>query len=272
MSEFVAKQKRRVKSVIRGVATPIGNFAAQMRARTSRPPRFTGAYQSYDEAISDIRKSSLTGYDNDEIVDVSLEAMVQIFSWDYPVLFWLDRLKRPGTNILDAGGHVGTKFVAFRNLLDLRQIKWTVYDLPALVRAGNKMLASDPSLNALHFTSDLGEVEHVDILLASGLMQYLDKSFMQFIADMPNRPDNIIINKVATRDGETVTTLEQIGNAQVAYQIRNRQELEQGFLREGYEIIDSWIIPELAHRIATHRHFGMSVSRGYVLERKLERK
>ena len=258
-----------VKTTLRSAVIPARNTLARVQARSPRPPRFTGAYKSYAEAVSNTRKSSLIGYDNDEIVSVSQEAMTQIASWDYPVLFWLDRLLKPQAHILDAGGHVGTKFLAFRRLLDLRDISWTVYDLPALVRAGKKMLAEDASIKGLGFSDDLAAVAHVDILLASGLMQYLDKSFAQLISELPNPPDKIILNKVATRDGETIVTLEQIGNAQVAYQIRNRQMLQQSFQDAGYEIVDDWVIPDLAHRITTHQQFGPSASRGYVLSRKI---
>ena len=261
--------KSLLKTTIRSVVVPARNMLAQVQSQTPRPPRFTGAFKSYDEAVANTRKSSLIGYDNDEIVTVSQEAMTKIASWDYPVLFWLERLIKPETHIVDAGGHVGTKFLAFRRLLDLTQVRWTVYDLPALVRAGKEMLTKDATIKGLGFSDKLGTVERVDILLASGLMQYLDKSFAQLISELPNKPDKIIINKVATRDGETLVTLEQIGSAQVAYQIRNREALEQSFGEAGYEILDDWVIPDLAHRIATHQHFGPSTSRGYVLGRNM---
>ena len=74
-------------------------------------------------------------------------------------------------------------------------------------------------------------------------------------------------NKVATRDGPTVTTLERIGPARVPYQIRNRAGFEGQLTQAGYRIRDNWDIPSLGHVIDTHPELGRSVSRGYLLQR-----
>lgn len=74
---------------------------------------------------------------------------------------------------------------------------------------------------------------------------------------------HILLNKVVTRDGPTVVTLENFGMAEVPYQIRNAEEIPAALKTLGYGIIDSWTIDSLAHRIQTHPHLGRAVYRGY---------
>ncbi len=81
-------------------------------------------------------------------------------------------------------------------------------------------------------------------------------------------PRLAIFNKVATRDGASVTTLERIGPARVPYQFRNRQGFEEEITGCGWQIRDRWEIPQLSHVIDTHPALGPSRSLGYFLERK----
>lgn len=79
---------------------------------------------------------------------------------------------------------------------------------------------------------------------------------------------HVVLNKVATRDGPSVTTLQHVGPARLPYQIRCRAEFEAELDQLGYEITEQWKIPSFAHVIATHPELGRSVSRGYALRRK----
>lgn len=99
--------------------------------------RFRGAYLSYQEAFSAVPAEKLAGYDHTSLADVRFDAMCKIAAWDYPVLFWLQRLLPRAARVLDAGGHMGTKFRAFQNNLALGPpLEWIVCDVPAIVAAG----------------------------------------------------------------------------------------------------------------------------------------
>ncbi|MFT6537936.1 MAG: hypothetical protein ACJAQU_002854 [Loktanella salsilacus] len=50
--------------------------------------------------------------------------------------------------------------------------------------------------------------------------------------------------------------------------MRNRSIFEAQINVMGYDILDSWNIPNLGHVIATHPWLGRSESRGYVLRCK----
>jgi len=225
--------------------------------------RLRGAYGSYEEAMAHTRRNKLAGYDNDAVAEISFDAMCQLALSDYPVLFWLRRLASQTRRLLDAGGHMGTKYRAFRNHLDLDTgLEWIIYDVPAVVRAGRERALAD-GLSALTFVDELEQVGDIDVMLASGLLQYIDRPFPDFMRQLPQLPKHLILNKVATRNGSTVVSLENFGVADVPYQMR----CHHGFLVEldglGYEVIDSWKNPAFSHVIPTHLELGASTSHGF---------
>lgn len=256
-----------LKTLRRDGALAFSAARGRLLALTPRAPHFVGAHPDHASALAAVPPGALAGYDNDAVVEVAFASMCTVKVWDYPVILWLDRLKRPGLRLLDAGGHMGTKHIAFAPLLDVAAFQWTVYDLPAIVRAARARQAAGRLPDALRFESDLAAVGGVDMLLASGLLQYLDVPFAAFLDRLQGKPAHIVLNKVATREGTSVTTLEKIGAARVPYQIRDRAGFEAEIARAGYTIRDQWEIPSLSHIIATHPALGPSTSRGYVLER-----
>lgn len=239
----------------------------RLRVLAGRPPRFCGAWPNRAAALAAVPKSKLPGYDHEDIAEISFQAMCRVMPWDYPVLFWLQRDWRTGLKVLDAGGHMGTKYIAFDRVLPVGQAEWTVLDLPGIVAAARARQARGALPAALRFVTTPAEAGAADVFLASGLLQYLDVPLSDLLSQLPAPPRRIILNKVATRDGPTVVTLEQIGAARVPYQIRNRETFEAELQTLGYTVMDSWEIPELSHTIGTHPRLGPSTSRGYVLER-----
>lgn len=263
----------RLRSIATGTSRVLSWAAtaatARLRLATGRPVRFAGAFSSRETALASLPVAARAAYDQDDVADVSYEAMTRVLPWDYPVLFWLqlclaqqDRLK-----LLDAGGHLGTKFTGFGDHLDTGRIDWTVWDLPAIIRAARTWQAEDRLPAELAFVDAPAEAGPVDLLLASGLMQYLDRPLADLIAEMAAPPRWILLNKVAVRTGETLVTLERIGPAQVPYQIRSEAGWTAELAALGYEIRDSWDIPGLSHRINTHPWLEPSRSRGFFLER-----
>ncbi|MBZ4689276.1 MAG: methyltransferase, family [Cereibacter sp.] len=244
---------------------PLRSGLGRLSQYGPRPPRFAGAYASVAEALAAVPPSRLAGYDHDAAVDVSLEAMTQVHLWDYPVLFWLDRLLKPGAVVLDVGGHLATKPTAFARLLDLSDMSWIIQDLPAVVSRGKALQAAGRVPPQVSFRESLVGCPRPDVLLASGLLQYLDRPFPELLRQLPGRPGAILLNKVAMRNGPEVVTLERIGPARVPYRIRNRAGFEAELAVLGYRTADHWSIPQLSHRITTHPGLGRSESRGMAL-------
>ncbi|MDO5757785.1 MAG: methyltransferase, TIGR04325 family [Rhodobacterales bacterium] len=240
---------------------------ARMLSQTTRSTRFAGAYSCRDAAAAALARFPTNGYDDENIVDISLEVMRRRAIWDYPVLLWLDRLLPDWPTVLDAGGHLGTKYSAFSDVLDLGAASWTVYDLPGIVRAARRRQDEGKIPAGIIFEDRLEHTPPCDILLASGLLQYLDMSLSDLVARLQQRPQFILINKVALRSGCELHTMERIGRARVLYRIRERQLWEAEIKALGYEILDTWEIAALGHVISTHPWLGRSESRGYLLKR-----
>lgn len=259
----VAALKRSIKRSMDIVAS-----IAAKRHLVLRSGALHGAYPDRNAALAAVPVRSLSGYDHDAVVDISRDWMSHLREWDYPLLFWLDRLIRDmgdrRLQVLDAGGHVGTKFLAFGTHLNLSAVDWQVFDLPSMVAAG-RALADREGWQGISFEDDISAVAPPDVLLCSGLLQYLDRPFSAFVASLPARPRVILLNKVSLRDGPAVFTLEHIGPAHVPYQIRNRQAFIDELASLGYLCHDVWEVAALARRICSHPELGFSESRGFML-------
>ena len=235
------------------------------RLRPSRL-RFAGAYNNREVALSSIPAQKLAGYDHKQVAPICFEQMCQVALWDYPHIFWLKKLFPSSPRILDAGGHMGTKYRAFAPYLQLNDsVTWTIYDLPEIVGAGRDKAEAD-GLGSLKFVDDIEQLPGTDILLASGLLQYLDIPFPIFLSKIPVLPRHLLINKVALWERETTVTLENFGVALVPYQIRNREEFLASVCGLGYRTVDSWKIDALSHKIQTHVELGPWQSEGFYME------
>ena len=248
------------------VGVPIASGWGRLMATGIRPPAFIGAYPDFASATAHAPKGAPNTYDDDNVAPLNFELMSKVHIWDYPILFWLSKLLGPGNHVLDAGGHFGTKYIAFEDLLVLKNIRWSVHDLPAIIRAARAAQHNGEVPEALNFIDAVDDGGAADILLASGLLQYLDQPFAKLVNSLPVPPKTILLNKVATREGPTVVTLEKIGPARLPYQIRNRAMFEAELVQMGYAIRDCWEIPSLARVIGTHPGLGPSKSLGYCLE------
>lgn len=245
---------------LRGTINRVVHAVRRRVSAAPEGPQFRGAFASYAEALAAVRPGALAGYNHAEVADISFEKMRLRTLWDYPVLFWLNRLLPGSARLIDAGGHMGTKFRAFRGVLSLPDgFDWAVYDVPEIAKAGRARAEKD-GLTGISFHDRLEATPPADILLASGLLQYLDTPFADFVARLPRKPQHIILNKVATREGPTIVTLEDFGTAEVPYQVRDHAAFVASLADMGYVIEDAWDIPTLSR---THPAFGVSVSRGF---------
>ena len=257
--------KGNIRAGLRLGAKLPGCIVSRAMRNTSFGTRFSGHYVDRASALS--AAGTAPSYDDESIVDVSFDVMCKRTAWDYPVIFWLSQILPLHSDVLDVGGHLGTKFIAFLPLLDCSNINWTVYELPATVRVALARQQTGALPSEIEFIDDLGKAGQTEVLLASGLLQYLDISIAQLLGSLRNRPKFMILNKVALSDLPSRYTLERIGTARVPYQIRNKQKFEQELHDLKYRIVDDWRIPSLDHEIPTHPWLTASESGGFVLER-----
>lgn len=228
-----------------------------------RNPRFRGAFPTHAAALAGVRRGCLAGYGHDALADATFERMCRLELRDWPALYWLRRLWPEVRCVLDAGGHQGTKFRAFRNHLDLGSgVRWVVFDVPAVVRAGRARCARD-GLTGLSFIDDLGDAPDADVFFGSGVVQYLDVPFADLLRRLPAPPRHLVLNKVATRPGPAVVTLEYFGCAEVPYQILNYAEFVGALDALGYDVLDEWHIDDLSYVIPTHASLGPFANSGF---------
>jgi len=262
------RQSRSVADTLRVRTMPLRIAWGRLRQLLPLAPEFSGAYGSYREAFAAASRQGPVGYDREDVVDIAYERMCRVMWWDYPVLFWLARLLGEIDLIVDAGGHMGTKYRAFRALLPIDdQVRWVVYDVPAIVRAGRQRAAAD-GLERLQFVERMEDAGNPDLFLGSGLLQYLDVDFSELLGRLPSLPRHLLLNKVALRRGPTVVTIQHYEGLTTPYQIRDEDEFVRNLTDLGYDLIDRWQIPSLSHVIGTHPELGPSRSEGFYFRRR----
>ena len=101
-----------------------------------------------------------------------------IASYDYPVLFWLSQIFNQSSNkltVFDFGGNVGNHFYSYSTILKYPDgLNWTVCDVPAIAKAGEKLAQDLNSSLSLSFTTEFIEANGKNIFIASGSLQYVD--------------------------------------------------------------------------------------------------
>lgn len=227
-------------------------------------PRFFGLFRTREEAEAAAPPSRPLGYDHPEVAEVNRNLMASVWTSDYPAIYWLRRALENQDHVFDLGGHTATKYHAWAPYLDLSdEATWTVCDLPAMVAAGEKLCAGIPRVR---FTTDHGQMEGAGILLASGVLQYMEPDLEHLLAACRRPPPHLILNKVPTRAGPDVFTLENLRKSTVAYRIFQESRLLGVLEALGYRLLDRWDVHESSVRVP-FSDLGEPIHRGYALER-----
>jgi putative methyltransferase (TIGR04325 family) len=212
---------------------------------------FHGVYSTFDQAVQSVPDNFKVGFDNDDAAHF-LGHKGSIFSNDYPMLFWLQQLMKENCVVVDFGGYLGISFYTYRSRLDYPVgIRWKIFDVPAVVSAGRR-LAAEKCESQLSFTVDFEDAEGCDIFIAAGSIQFCDEPFAARLSSLKRKPTHLLINKVPLAEGKSFVTLHSMGPALAPYRIINREEFIASIQKEGYELVDSWLNPDLACYIPFH--------------------
>ena len=227
-------------------------------------PRFYGLFPSREEALAAAPSTRLVGYDHETVVDVSLHRMSRIWTSDYPVVYWLLRILAQGQTLVDLGGHVGTKYRAWSRYLPLPDdFRWVVCDVPAMRDAGRRLNAPNPHLR---FTSRRDEIDGSDILLTSGVLQYMEGDLERILGSCTERPRHLLMNKVPTHTSPDVYTLENLVRSTVPYRVFQKERLVEALRSLGYEKLDEWTVLESSVRVP-FTPLGEPVHLGFYFQR-----
>jgi len=165
-----------------------------------------------------------------------------LFSYDYPVLLWLQsllNLNHVEPTIFDFGGNVGIHFYAYEKYLKYpANLRWTICDLPEIVKVGETLSAQN-NQSKLRFTLQFKDAAESNIFLASGSIQYLE-NFSKSISQLTQKPKYLLINRLPIYDGSQFVTLQNGGKVFYPQYVFNKTSFTDSLKELGYELIDIW--------------------------------
>lgn len=196
-----------------------------------------------------------------------------MYSFDYPVIFWLRSLLAPKTTVFDFGGHRGTLFYSYARYLEYpEEFHWIVCDLPEIIEAGRK-LAAERAKKEISFTTDFREACRANVFLAAGSLQYVETPRLhEMLGELSVQPSHLLINKLPLYDGKEYVTLQNGGVAFHPQYVFNRDEFLRPLLRLGYELVDTWDVPSHAGQIPFHAEVSFRWHSGLYLRQANARK
>lgn len=226
-----------------------------------------GRYASEADALAAAAaRGRRIGYDNPEAADIYLHEVRLIRTSDYPVVYWLQKMLRPGLRIFDWGGNVGHSFYAFGNYLEFPPgVTWTICDVPEVTRVG-EAVAREWGASGLQFTNDPTECDGADVLLISGALQYIPLAIGPFLRSLHAKPASVFINRTPVHATRGFFTLQDIGPAVCPYQIFAESQLIGTMAELGYAVRDRWPCEGKSLRIPFHPDDTIPHYTGFLFE------
>ena len=229
---------------------------------------FSGVYPSFAAANAAIPAGRNNSYDNPASATF-LGYKSSIRSSDYPVLFWLEKLLPQNPRVFDFGGYLGISYYSYQKLLEYpANLQWTIYDVPAVVAAGEKLAEEKDARRQLTFTTDLGLAQEFSLFLSFGSLQFPKSTFAEIFGKFSTPPPHVLINKLPFTERETFYTLHNMGPALSPYRIANQEEFLKSAYDLGYELVDSWENPEFGCYIPFHPDHLVRAFSGLYLRQK----
>lgn len=223
---------------------------------------FHGLFHTMEHAKAAAPRTRTFGYDNRQSAELYQHCLTPRWG-DYALIYWLSQIIEDGSELLDVGGNVGIAFYAFEKYLRYPpDFKWIVYDLPASIEAGKRLVKERPR-EALAFTTSLEECPNPAILLASGALQYIDCPLSEMLESFSSLPKHVLINKLPAYEGSQFVTLQDIGPSICPYRVFNRTDFVASLTSCGYALVDQWNIGDLHCKVRLHPSRSASYSGMY---------
>jgi putative methyltransferase (TIGR04325 family) len=253
---------------------PIIHDLAQRQARdafvSNRDQNlFYGIHSTWEEAVAAAQSFGKAGYDNSKSAQL-YDHRVRMDQHDYPSLYWLTRSLEEGlTGVFDVGGAIGIKFLAFREHFGRwPNSLWRVNDVPAMVAHGRGLAAQRGDAERLQFTDRFEDGEGMDVLFASGVLQYLPRTLGDLLSSYRRLPKRIIINTAAIHTEHEFFTVNSLGTAFCPYRVQTQASLVRGLSALGYKIRETWINPDKPLVIPYRPDYSLRQYCGFCLDQK----
>lgn len=228
---------------------------------------FFGVYASWEDAAAAARDCGAVGYDNAGSAAL-YDDRVRMDPHDYPSLYWLNRSLAEGLRgVLDVGGAIGIKFLAFReHLSGFPDLEWRVQDVPAMVARGRELAIQRGDAPRLSFTERFDDGEGSDVLFASGVLQYLPSTLGELLAGWRRLPRRIVVNTAAIHPQHAFFTVNSLGTAFCPYRVQTQAGLVRGLSTLGYRLREAWINPDKPLLIPHRPDHSLRHYSGYCLD------
>jgi putative methyltransferase (TIGR04325 family) len=213
-------------------------------------------YTSFDEARAGAPASLPTSFDQRPAGELYADRLDHVQIVDYPVLFWLAQLFAAGCRqVFDLGGNVGTSYFGFQRHLPYPDgLHWLVHDVPAVVAAWRERAQRCDSAGTLDFTDSREDADGRDVLLCSGVLQFLDYSLPELLRSLRKPPRHVLVNVTPLHPDRSFVTLQRVtrrrvGIANCPYRVTAVAAFIAEFEQAGYTVVDRWESTERHMRI-----------------------
>jgi putative methyltransferase (TIGR04325 family) len=229
---------------------------------------FLGIHSTWEEAELAAKEYGLAGYDNVDSSSMYLKR-IRMDEHDYPPLYWITQSLGAGMrSVFDVGGATGIKFYAFREELSKWSgVSWTVFDVPTMAKRGREVADEQGVSSTLKFSDRFEDGNGVDIVYASGVLQYLPHRLGDLVASLSKPPKRIIINTAAIHAETEFFTVNSIGTAFCPYRVQTQANLIRGLTKLGYKLRESWRNPGKPLTIPQQPKYSLHEYAGFVLDR-----
>lgn len=197
-----------LKKLVKAFVPPVALI--RIKSLLGHSNKFIGPFASWREA-----EMKSLGYESEVILDKVLSASKKVKSgtavferdsvlfdeiqYSWPVLsalLWAASRKKRCLHVVDFGGALGSSY--FQNQKFLRNIpslKWSIVEQAHYVKAGREHIEHG-QLRFYETFNDAVNDEPVDVVLFSGVLQYLEEPFQILEALLKNGPKIIVIDKL----------------------------------------------------------------------------
>ncbi|BHH86272.1 methyltransferase, TIGR04325 family [Desulforhopalus sp. 52FAK] len=247
---------------------PFGRDIYLQMAKNRLGISYRGIYDSYNDAKKALPTNKPGFYDvinKNKATNIETEKQgldVRFQDMDYPVLYWLTKLMKKNSIVLELGGNIGHFFYTFETFsLYPSGVQWIIAELREAVLLGRK-IAEERNEQRLTFVEsdkmyNLGVSE---ILLTSGTLQYMDISLPQLLNEFQTLPPHVIVHNLPSHKDMSYWTLQNLEVCEVPYRIYSQEELLREMKNLGYGLEAQW---KYDRKVEVPYHLDMQVE-GYL--------
>jgi putative methyltransferase (TIGR04325 family) len=263
-----------VKGTVKRIPAVRGWLHARLYEHFLSPRGFTsyfGVYGSFEEARRHLPASQ--EFDSGEVIaGLMNERLHRLYPYDYPVVYWLREAFLGGaTSVYDIGGSVGVHFHAYRRILRYPDgLRWLVCEVPAAAAQGRD-LARRLGASGLEFVDRLDTSDvSAQVWISAGALQYIEEGDPgRLLAACPRPPPTHLRNKLPIQEDRDYVVAQNIGPGVYAPAwVYNRARFVGGIEACGYDLVDTWEVPERDFYLPGHPDKSFRAFTGFCFRRR----